>query len=102
MELYTTSPRRLGRITGALMLLHLATGLMVPYILLMPVQADFLEAAAGMEDRVRLSVLLLFVGGVLPVAISTLLWPVVRERTPRLGLWLLALCVANLALQVTE
>jgi hypothetical protein len=102
MELYTTSSRGLGRIAGVLLLLHLATGLMVPYILLLPVQAVFLEVAAGMEDRVRLSVLLLFIGGAVPVAISTVLWPIVRQRDYRLGLWLLALCVANLALQVTE
>ena len=102
MEHNATSARRLGRITGVLLLLHLATGLIVPYILLLPVQADFVADAAGMEGRLRLSVLLLFMGGAIPVAVSTLLWPIVRERNTRLGLWLLALCVVNLTLQIIE
>lgn len=98
----TAYTRPSGRVIGFLMLVHMATGLIVPYVLLQPVQADFLGAAAGMDVRVRLCVLLLFIGGVIPVAISAAVWPLVRESRPQLGLWLIALCAANLALQAME
>lgn len=97
-----TSAKRVGRIIGMLLLVHLATGLIVPYVLLLPLQAGFLETAAGMSSLVRLSVLLLFVGGAVSVGISVAAWPVVRERSYGLGLWLLALSVVNFTLQILE
>jgi hypothetical protein len=97
-----TSHERAGRTLGALLLLHLATGLIVPYILLIPLQAGFLDNAAGMPGLVRLSVLLLFVGGAASVLISMALWPGAREHSPRLGLGLLALAVVNFTLQLIE
>ena len=100
-----TSARNVGRIIGVLLLLHLATGLIVPYVLLQPLTklpASFLETAAEMSLRVRLNVLLLFLGGALPVGIAVTAWPVVRERSRALGLWLLTLAVANLSQQVVE
>ncbi len=96
------SARRVGRIVGILLLVHLATGLIVPYVLLLPLQAGFLQTAAVMSAQVRLSVLLLFVGGAVSVAISVVAWPVVREHSYRLGLWLLALSVVNFTLQIIE
>lgn len=97
-----TSATRVGRIIGMLLLVHLATGLIVPYVLLLPLRAGFLETAAGMSGQVRLNVLLLFVGGAVSVGISAVAWPVVRERSYRLGLWLLALSVVNFTLQIVE
>lgn len=97
-----TSAKRVGRIIGMLLLVHLATGLIVPYVLLLPLQAGFLQTAAEMSAQVRLSVLLLFVGGAVSVAISVAAWPVVRERSYRMGLWLLALSVVNFTLQILE
>ncbi len=87
------------------MLVHLATGLLVPYMLLFPLTtppAGFLEIAAGMSAQVRLNVFLLFVGGAVPVGITVAAWPAVRERSYRLGLWLLALAVVNFTLQIVE
>jgi hypothetical protein len=100
-----TSAKRVGRIIGMLLLVQLATGLIVPYVLLRPLTsppAGFLETAAGMSAQVRLNVLLLFVGGAVSVGISVSTWPVVRERSYRLGLWLLALAVVNFMLQIVE
>lgn len=100
-----TSARQIGRIIGLLFLVHLATGLIVPYVLLQPLTkppADFLDTAAGMSSLVRLNVLLLFVGGAISVGISIAVWPVVRERSYRLGLWLLALALVNFTLQIVE
>ena len=97
-----TSPRHVGRIIGMLLLAHLAAGLIVPYVMLRPLTAGFLETAAGMAAQVRLGVLLLFVGGALPVGISVAAWPAVRARGYGPGFWLLALAVVNFASQIVE
>lgn len=96
---------RVGRTVGILILVQLATGLLTPYIMLVPLTgspATFLESAARMETQVRLSVLLLLVGGAVPVAASIALWPVVRSHRPRLGLWLGVIAVTNFVLQLVE
>lgn len=96
---------RNGRIIGVLLFAHLLTGLIVPYVFLLPLTAPpaaFLEIASTMPLQIRLNVLLLFFGGVLPVVISLALWPVVRERDRLAGLSLLALSVVNFSLQLIE
>jgi hypothetical protein len=100
-----TSTKHIGKIIGMLLLVHLATGLIVPYVFLQPLTklpAAFLDTAAGMSSQVRLNVLLLFVGGAISVGISIAVWPAVRERSYRLGLWLLALALVNFTLQIVE
>src|SRR5438094_340182 len=100
-----TSAKRIGQVIGVLVLVHLATGLIVPYVLLLPLTtapAGFLATAAGMAAKVRLNVLVLFVGGAIPIGISVAAWPIVRERCGRLGLWLLALAVVNFTMQIIE
>lgn len=100
-----TSARNVGRMIGTLLLVHLATGLITPYVLLQPLTAlpaSFLEAAAGMPYRVRVNVLVLFVGGAIPVAISVCVWPIARRYGHALGLWLLTLAAVNLSLQCVE
>ena len=99
-----TSARSVGRIIGILVLVHLATGLIVPYVLLHPVttSAGFLEAAAKLEYRVRINVLVLFLGGAIPVGIAVALWPIARRFGQALGLWLLILAAVNLSLQIVE
>jgi len=99
------STKSVGRIIGALVLLHVATGLMTPYIMLQALSAapaSDLAIAAGMETQIRLAVALLFVGGVIPVAIAITAWPMVRPRSRALAQWLLALAVVSLAMQIVE
>ena len=99
------SVRNFGRVIGMLLLVHLVTGLVVPYVLLGPLTgfpAGFLEPAAGMEYPVRVSVLMLLVGGAVTVGIAVAAWPIFRQHSYALGLWLLALAVVNLTLQVVE
>ena len=98
------SARHVGRIIGVLVLAHLATGLIVPYVLLQPLTMPpgFLETAAAMPYRVRLNVLVLFVGGAIPVGIAVALWPIARRFGHALGLWLLTLAAVNLSLQIVE
>lgn len=97
-----TSAKSAGRLVGMLLIVQLATGLMVPYILLQPVQANFLDTAAGMADLIRLCVLMLFVGAAVSVGMAVAAWPHVRPRSYGLGLWLLALAVINFTLQLLE
>lgn len=100
----TTVPQS-GRVVGALMLAHLATGLLTPYIMLTVLTgppSEFLETAAQTETRVRLAVGLLFVGGAVPVAATIALWPTARAHSPRLGTWLAVFAVANFTLQIVE
>jgi len=104
-EVPMTPAQRAGRIVGLLLLLLLPTGLIVPYVVLRPITtapAGFLTTAAAMDSLLRFNVLLLFLGGALSVGISAAVWPVVRERGYRLGLWMLALAVANFTLQLIE
>jgi len=100
-----TSARRVGRLIGVLLLVQMATGLIVPYVLLRPLTtapAGFLETAAAMSPLVRLNMFLLFVGGAVSVGISFAAWPVVRVRREGLGLWLMALALINFTLQIIE
>ena len=97
-----TSATRAGRLVGMLLVVQLATGLMLPYILLQPVQANFLDTAAGMAGLIRSCVLMLFVGAAVSVAMAVATWPHVRARSHALGLWLLALAVINFTLQLLE
>jgi len=94
-----------ARTVGALLIVLLAAGLTTPYIVLHPLTtapAGFLAEAARMEPMLRLLVLSLFVGGVVPLAVSVLLGPALQARTPRGGLLLFALAIVNLMLQMME
>lgn len=93
-----------GRITGALLFVHLATGLTVPYMLLQPMAKSpgFLESAATSPSLVRLCVLTLFVGGAVTIGIAITALPVFQRYGRALPLWLLALAVVNCALQAVE
>ena len=97
-----TSAKNAGRLVGMLLIVQLVTGLMLPYILLQPVQANFIDTAAGMAGLIRLCVLMLFVGAAVSVAMAVAAWPHVRTRSYDLGLWLLALAVINFTLQILE
>jgi len=99
------SSRWVGRTTGSLLLVQLVTGLILPYALLLPVSTPagaFLDSAAAMAGTLRLSVLMLFVGGAASLAVAVAVWPTVREGQRRLGLWLLALATINFTLQLVE
>lgn len=100
-----TQTNSTGRTIGLLLLVHLVTGLILPYVLLLPVSVPagaFLDTAAGMAGMVRLCVLMLTVGGAASIAIAVLAWPTVRERQPRLALLLIVLAAMNFTLQLIE
>lgn len=100
-----TSERSLGRAVGLLLMVQLVTGLILPYVLLMPLSAPadaFLDLGARMAGLVRLSVLMLFVGSAASLAVAIAVWPMVRGPHHQIGLWMLALAVMNCALQLVE
>ncbi len=93
-----------GRIVGVLLLLHLAVGLIVPFILLRPLVTPpgFLTSATGIPNQVRAAVLLLFVGSAIPIGIASAAWSVFRQYSDAMALWLLALAVVSFSLQAVD
>jgi Domain of unknown function (DUF4386) len=98
------SAKRTGRTVGLLLLLHLMTGLIIPYILLQPVSRPRTVAESSLANplQVRLAVMMLFVGGALTIAIAITGMPVFRKSSHALALWLFGLAIANFALQGGE
>jgi uncharacterized protein DUF4386 len=96
------SPHATGRIVGVLFLLHLIVGLTTPYIILRPLGAALDASETVASPKVRLAVMLLFVGGALTIAIALTGWSIFREYSFSLATWLLALAIANFALQCME
>jgi hypothetical protein len=98
------STQAVGRVVGGLVLLHIAGGLMLPYILLNQVvpSPDFLASAARNPAYLRAPALLFLFGGVVTLAMSIAAYPVLRQSSRRLALCSLALGIANLPLQVVE
>lgn len=98
------SAKSVGRIVGMLLLVHLAAGLTVPFVLLHPLMMPpgFLATAAGNSVQVRAAVLLLFVGSAVSVGIAIVALPVFRRYSSAIGLWLLALAVAGFSLQTVD
>lgn len=98
------SAKSTGRMVGLLLLVHLISGLTTPYIMLRPLTTPLSYNANDPAHafQVRLSVMLLFVGGAITVAIAVTALPVFRQYSYALALWVLALAIANLSLQCIE
>lgn len=87
-----------GRTTGILLLLQLAAGLTLPFILmrsLMTGSPGFLTAAAENSFQIRSAVLLSFVGAALTVSLGITALPVFRRYSSPTALWFLAVCVIS-------
>ena len=96
--------QRIGRTVGILLLLHLITGLMTPYILLQQLSRPLTFAAINSVNgfQIRLAIMMLFVGGALTIVIATTGMPVFRMHSYAMALWLFGLAIANFALQGGE
>ena len=94
------SAKSVGRIVGVLFLLHLAAGLTVPFILLLPLRTPrgFLETAAGIPNHVRAAALVLLVGSAMPIGVASAAWSLFRQCSSAMALSLLALAVASFSL----
>jgi hypothetical protein len=105
LEVTVTLETRVGRLLGILLLIHLAVGLMLPYILLGTATsspAAVLESAATHEGTVRAAVVLFLLAAGLVVTIAVAAWPVFRQYDERLALAFAVLAAANLPLQLVE
>ena len=96
--------KRIGPTVGILLLLHLITGLMTPYILLQQLSRPLTFAAINSVNgfQIRLAIMMLFVGGALPIVIAIVGMPVFRKHSYAMALWLFGLAIANFALQGGE
>ncbi len=99
-----SSAKSVSRTIGALLLVHMAAGLIVPFAVLDQVRgsAGLLANAAGSPVQMRAAVLLLFVGSAMAIAIAIAAWPVFRRYSPAMALWLVALAVAGFSLQAVD
>ena len=98
------SPQTAGRLIGILLIVHLLTGLITPYVMLLPLTSPFTFAAnaPGKGFIVRSAVMMLFVGGAVTIAITISALPFVRQYSLAIAVWLLALAIANFCLQCVE
>lgn len=98
------SAKRIGQVTGVLVLTHLAVGLMAPFILLDRVRgsAGLVANAATHPGLLRVAVVLLFAGSAVATAIAIEVFPVLRRYSSRTPIWLVALGVAAFSLQAVD
>jgi hypothetical protein len=99
------SAKSVGRTIGILLLLQLATGLTVPFILLRPLvtgTSDFLTTAAESSFQIRLAVFLSFVGAALTVTLGIKALPVFSRYSQATALWFLVVCVVSCTLDAVH
>lgn len=99
------SEKRTGRIVGILLLLQMACGLTLPFMILRPRLVGFpvfLTAAAASSTQIRLAVFLSFAGAALTVSIAITAWPVFSRYSSTLARWFLAICVISCTLDAVH
>ena len=96
------SAKRSGRIIGMMLLVQLL-GLIVPFVLLLPiVSRDYLASAAAASFQIKLAVFLLFANCALTIGISIAAWPIFRQYSSGLALLLVAVSVIMFSLQAVD
>ena len=95
------SAKHTGRIAGALLLLQLVAGLMLPFILVRSLilgSPSFLTSAADNSFQIRLSVFIAFLGGALTVSLGITMFQVLRQYSNAMALGFLAVCIISCTL----
>ncbi len=98
------STKSLGRTIGLLLLAQLA-GLIVPFVLLLPLargSAEFHALGAAFSTQIKLAVVLLFLNGALTVGISVLAFPLFRQSSHSLAVLLIVASGIMLTLQAVD
>ena len=99
------SAKSIGRRVGILLLLQLAAGLIVPFILMRSIVAGspaFLTAAAESSFQIRSAVFIAFVGGALTIGLGITALPVFSRYSNATALWFLAVCVISCTLDIVH
>lgn len=99
------SAKSTGRIVGILLLLQLAAGLTVPFILLRPLTAGspgFLTAAAENSFQIRSAVFIAFAGAALTVSLGITALPAFRRHGNATAIAFLVACAVSLTLDVVH
>lgn len=99
------SAKSAGRTVGILLLLQLAAGLMIPFILMRPLVAgspSFLTTAAENSFQIRAAVLLSFVGAALTVSLGITMFPVLRRYSSATAILFLVVCVISCTLDAVH
>lgn len=92
-----------GQTVGILLLLQLAAGLTLPFILMRPLAAGspgFLETAAENSFQIRSAVLLSFIGAALTVSLGITAFSVFRRYSNAAALWFLIVCAMSCLLDI--
>ena len=98
------SGKSVGRLIGVMLVVQLS-GLIVPFVLLHPLTTgprDFLANAAGASLQIKVAVFLLFANCALTIGITIAAWPVFRQYSERMALWLVAVSVILFSLQAVD
>ena len=90
-----------GRTIGTLLLVQLV-GLILPFVLLLPLGRDFMTTAAPAAGQIRTAVILLFANGGLTIWLSFLVARCLRDRGAAGALWLVAAGVIMCVLQAVD
>ena len=99
------SAKSTGRTIGVLLLLQMACGLVVPFVLWHPLivgSPAFLTAAAASSFQIRAGAFLSFAGGALTVAIAITAWPIIRRYSETIALWFLVVCAISCTLDAMQ
>lgn len=90
-----------GRRVGVLLLVQLV-GLILPFVLLLPLGRGFLTTAAPAADQIRLAVALLFANGALTIWLSVLIVRHLRSQGGGSAIWLPTAAVIMCVLQAVD
>ena len=96
--------KSVGRIIGILLIVQLA-GLTVPFVLLKPlttISPGFLVNPAEVSFQIKVAVFLLLMNCALTIGVSIAAFPVFRQHSYSMALWLLAASVIMFSLQATD
>jgi hypothetical protein len=98
------STKSVGRLIGLLLVFQIS-GFIVPFALLHPLTAgsqNWLANAAASSFQIKFAVFLFFVNCALTIAIGIAAWPVIRQRSERMGLVLLTVGIVMFCLQTVD
>src|SRR5690242_3843636 len=93
-----------GRTVGALVLAHLVFAMFLPFFLIDGIRGKegLLANAAAHAGEFRTAIMVFFAGTALAIAASAAAWRGVRQYSPALAAWLVAMATAAFTLQAVD